>query len=285
MPDVDFDPSALERNGWGQGSVLGSIEPVRPYAPEWVTIGDTDWLIVTSHDCDVLSRDLKKEPRVEVLRARVIGAREPDAQLVWGRNPRSLQCLGETPEGNVALSCVVHDRWVIPRALLLAERPDANRRLAPKVRRVIAEWLAKRYTRPGFPSEFDRRWRGERSRNFKAWTELLARHNASVRGVYLRLHLHKELDPGTPYRCHLILAAPAPLRRQIGWPEQRETIESEVTDFWSQFGSDIICDGVEVLCTDEITLADIDRYQRFDADWLSLAEDLETTPIPMDLRT
>ncbi len=71
------------------------------------------------------------------------------------------------------------------------------------------------------------------------------------------------------------------------WPRKREELERRISTFWNQFTSGIICDGVEVLGTDEITLADIEYYQRFDADWLSFSneDDVPMTPLMADLIT
>ena len=43
--------------------------------------------------------------------------------------------------------------------------------------------------------------------------------------------------------------------------------------FWDQFKPGIECAGVEPLGTNEITLADIEPYQRFDSDWVSFDDD------------
>lgn len=53
--------------------------------------------------------------------------------------------------------------------------------------------------------------------------------------------------------------------------------------FWIQFEPAIACDGVEPLGTDEITLADIEPYQRFGADWVSFEDDTPTTPTTADM--
>ena len=49
--------------------------------------------------------------------------------------------------------------------------------------------------------------------------------------------------------------------------------------FWGQFEPAIKCAGVDVLSTDEITLADIEQYQRFDADWVSYEDETEMPPM------
>ena len=66
-----FNSAALVQLGWRQGSILGSelARVARKHAPERVTMNDEDRLIVTSHDCDIVSPSLDKEPVVEILRA------------------------------------------------------------------------------------------------------------------------------------------------------------------------------------------------------------------------
>jgi hypothetical protein len=63
-----------------------------------------------------------------------------------------------------------------------------------------------------------------------------------------------------------------------------EQIEQEIEAFWEQFTTGIESLGVEVLATDGVTLADIEPYQRFDADWVSFADDSPITPVSADMR-
>ena len=140
--------------------------------------GDRDQLLVTSHDCDVLNASIAKEPLVEVLRARVLddatGRRNPFSA---GRNPRTLRLSEVSVQGeDIALGLVVQDRWEIPRELLMEEGPVD--RLPPREGRLVAEWLAKRYIRSAFPTEFDRRW----SVRTRGWRKLLKRHSEWMQG-------------------------------------------------------------------------------------------------------
>jgi hypothetical protein len=157
-----FDASAIEQHGWRQGAVLGVslAADVRKLAPNGIAFADSDWLIVTSHDCDVLNGKLEKEPTVEVLRAAVVQQKKPDKQQVWGRNPREMQlAVSDGAGGEVVLAVKVHERWSMPRELLALEAPRCV--LDGKPRRLIAEWLAKRYIRAAFPTAFDARWRSK----------------------------------------------------------------------------------------------------------------------------
>ncbi len=280
MP-VAFDASAIERHGWRQGAVLGAnlAAEARKLAPNGIACAEGDWLIVTSHDCDIFNARLEKEPVAEVLRATVIHQKNPDKQQVWGRNPRELQFgADDDAGGSVVLSAKVHERWTVPREWLASEAP--RRLVDDKTRRLIAEWLAKRYIRAAFPTAFDARWRSK----MKAWTGLLEDHSQWLQGIYLRLNTQAELDEGTPYKVHLIAAAPAAVTKDPAWAKKKLELESLVETFWKQFGPGIDCVGVEVIPTSTLTLAEIEPYQRFDADWVSFADDSPATPHASDMK-
>jgi hypothetical protein len=277
-----FDASAIERHGWRQGAVLGAnlSEKARKLAPRGMGFTESDWLIVTSHDCDVVNGSLEKEPTVEVLRASVVQQQKPDKQLVWGRNPREMQlAVGDSAGGSVVLSMKVHERWSMPRELLASEAP--HRVLDDKTRRLIAEWLAKRYIRAAFPTAFDARWRSK----MKDWTGLLEAQSQWVQGIYLRLSTQAELGNDTPYKVHLIVAVPAAMTKNAAWAKKKSELESIVEGFWGKFAPGIECVGVEVTPTSELTLAEIEKYQRFDADWVSFADDSPATPPAADMQT
>ena len=277
-----FDLQELAGLGWRQGAILGTrlSRLAWEHAPERVSESANDHLVVTSHDCDVLNASIEKEPVVEVLRARVPDDDPRGGRLLSsGRNPRELRLSRVPVQGHdIPLDLVVHDRWAIPRELLVEEGPvdflpDAERRL-------VAEWLAKRYIRAAFPTAFDYRWRGKS----KHWRKLLRRYSRWIQGVYLRLHTLRELPNDSPYRCHLLLAVPDNAVRPSEWLETRQALEDAFTKFWDQFRPAIKCEGVEALTTDRITLADIERYQRFDADWVSFEDETAVTPLRTDLR-
>ena len=274
-----FDSDVLARLGWRQGSILGPklARLALNYAPATMVVDDADRLIVTSHDCDIVNFSIDKEPVVEVLRAGISTGRKVDRRESWGRNPRTLEIAFDTSSTRAVLTCSVHDRWSIPRELLLQEAPQD--RLADKERRLVAQWLAKRYIRAAFPTAFDLRWRAKQ----KDWQKLLQRHSEWLQGVYLRLDTLAELPGGSPYRCHIMLAVPTDKRAGAGWPAKRDELEREVHAFWDQCKPEIECSGVDPLGTDEITLADIEPYQRFDSDWVSFEDDTSTTPATVDM--
>ena len=279
----EFDSAQLMELGWRQGALLGQQLALLAWshAPQRVGAGEQDHLVVTSHDCDILNSSLAKESLVEVLRARVsdsaAGQRSHDSA---GRNPRALRLSEVMVRGDaIALDFSVHDRWEIPRELLMEEPPAA--RLPDRERRLMAEWLAKRYIRAAFPTAFDARWRGES----KAWRKLLKRHSHGIQGVYLRLDTHDELAGSVPYRCDLLLASPAPRRKHPAWATTTEAIEREFEEFWDRLRPGIACDTIRLHTVDRITLADLEAYQRFDADWVSFEDESPVVSVETDLRS
>ena len=168
-----IDGDAIANLGWRQGSFLGPklAKFACEHAPSTALADRADLFVVSSHDCDLVNFSLEKEPVVEVLGAKRVDAGKIDGQQQSGRNPRTLQFRTDSSTGPSMLSCTVHDRWSIPRGLLLQEPPAGN--LPPKMRRLIAEWLAKRYIRAAFPTAFDQRWRARA----KAWQTLLKKHS------------------------------------------------------------------------------------------------------------
>ncbi len=274
-----FDSDAIADLGWRQGAILGSVLAQRAseHAPELVDVNSTDWLILTSHDCDIVNPYIEKEPFVEVLKASVTPASKKDKRQLGGRNPRILQFVIQRNGKPVLLSCAAYNRWAVPRSLLMSD--SAEECLPDKERRLIAEWLAKRYIRSAFPTAFDQHWRSK----LKDWQRLLKEYSEWLQGVYLRLNTLAELSCGVPYKCHLILAVPHSMRANAGWAEKRLEIERVIENFWNQFKPNIEFCGVDVLGTDEITLADIEPYQRFDADWVSFEDDTAAPSIITDM--
>jgi len=274
-----FDSDAIAQLGWRQGAVLDDelAKRARDRAPATVTLAEGDWLIVTSHDCDIVNFSIDKEPVVEVLRASILQSKQVDKQQSSGRNPRTMHVALVEGGDPIVLSLSVHDRWFVPRDILLREAPA--RHLPDKERRLVAEWLAKRYIRAAFPTAFDLRWRSK----LKDWQKLLRTHSAWIQGVYLRLSTLDELPRERPYKCHLLVAIPHQKRSGAAWPGKPHALEQAISAFWDQFKPGIVCAGVEPLGTDEITLADIEAYQRFDADWVSFDDDTPVTPAHADM--
>ncbi len=271
MSATSFDASQIESRGWRQGSVLSAnlAAQAADHAPKRITVSIDDWIILTSHDCDIVNRSLQKEPFVEVIRSSRLPEETPDRNCIFGKSPREIQLEANLAAHSIHLQCLAHDRWFIPREWLLRESPCPEKQLRPKVLENLIHWMAKRYLRAALPNQFDARWRNQKKNNLKSWFALLGKYNASISAVYIRLSTMKEIEDSTiPYRCSFMIAVPKEVDQQL-----RDQIEDSVRGFWKSFSPQIEVDFVEVLGLDKITLDEVSQYKRFDADWLSFSDD------------
>ena len=278
MPEP-FDSGRIVALGWRQGAVLGETLSPRAaeHAPAATSHCPSDSLIVTSHDCDIANPSLDKEPVVEILRGREAAATEAAQVLTGGRNPRRLRFDAVADARPLTICCAVHERWFVPRELLLREKPAWF--VPEKERRLIAEWLAKRYVRAAFPTAFDLRWRTKQ----RGWLKILRQNSEWIQAVYLRLSTLGELPEEKPYRVHLLIAVPRTQGGKPGWQEAQEKIADSVESFWTDAHPMIEFEEVDILGLDEITLADVELYQRFDADWVSFADETPALSLATDL--
>ncbi|MEX1163170.1 MAG: hypothetical protein WEB03_06275 [Nitriliruptor sp.] len=221
-----------------------------------------DWLVVVSHSCDLAAQDLEAEPWAEIMRG--VPAEGPaNGNLTWGKNPRKLQVEAASSAEVVTLS--VHDRVRIPKQALEGHAPDQGRRLPAKDRTGLARWLGKRYFRAAFPDAFNDRVRPVTGRI----RDFLKKPGGTVlAGLYLILNSDDELSPDDAYRVVLrgvmevkdhndeelkALALQA-MKAVAGLLGQLPDVELEV---W------------ELVSTAEMSLDDLNYFQRWDYDDLS----------------
>jgi hypothetical protein len=258
---------------WRQGSIVSS-ESTRQLTsvligPALGSVSDSNWWIVVSHDCDILNSDLGKEPWVEVIRAIPVGRGCSDPCLRNGHNPRRIQLEGTIEDRSRDLEVSIHDRWRRPRRELARMAPDSRRALARGTLRILAQWIAKRYVRSGFPDAFNDRLKKVTTR-FRRFVESHDRH---LRAIFVALDPDVELPEGEDYRCAMVLVYP------VEWndPDAREAMEGE---FRSVFED---CRGINLVevrarSASEFTLADLNEFRRMDFDFLSYADDDPVLP-------
>lgn len=152
----------IEPLGWRQGSVVPVSLAQRicdeGYLPDGTDFDPaTDYLIVISQDCDLVSLSAKNEPWCEVLIAKAPA--KPDGNFFHGKNPRRIQF-----ELNNAgmLECSIHDRFRFPREELIACGPADNVIATDRVLDLLRQWIVKRYVRAAFPGTFNNRYAGIR---------------------------------------------------------------------------------------------------------------------------
>ena len=191
--------SAFERPGGGRGRSSGGKHAVdlrahraarRSRPPRTPTGGSS-----STHDCDLLNRDLEKEPWVEFLRGSTPGARKPDRSLVPGRNPRRIQVEAISGTDTLLLEVSVHDRFLTPPGIPGRPyfRPGKEAGEGCPLR-FLVQWVARRYVRAALPDAFNERIRPIHC----GLSAFFDRHERSLPEVFIRVEPMTELPPDSP---------------------------------------------------------------------------------------
>lgn len=255
----------LRALGWHQGALVEI--PCASLANEKV---DPQRAIVASQDCDIVALT-SIERDVDLLP--VVLKDEPEPDLLFGKNPRQLcVALDDGRYGTID----VRRRLTLAKESLSTIPPLAQSSVSEKDRKVLAKWLAKRYSRPAFPDAFNERLASQRRK-----LERLSKRDESktLTAVFMMLDTEEELDSSRDYKVVLWFACRRP---DVQIPEQRATLEKYAGDLVAAFES---CEGIRVIefelrTHDEITLADLELMKRFDWDFRSQAQKPGGTTAP-----
>ena len=206
MTDAADQVDQLRKHDWRQGSVLppalmvAARDAASRHHPRPIEIQPDDWLIVTSHTCDVRNRGKpENEPTVEVLVARVHTGK-PDSREIHGKNSRRLHSEGVQSGTSVRLVASVHDRLLIDRLVLAQHPPDANRIIGnpslgknDRTVETLATWVAKRYQRQAFPDDFDNAVQKAGAK--EPIDKFLSANATNLLGVFIALADRKDQKP------------------------------------------------------------------------------------------
>ena len=257
--------------GWRQGSIA------RPADTRALLIASVDRVpqmgdsivrfVAVTQDCDLV-QEPGIEPFVEFVFCRETEAVEPLYR--YGRNPRLLHLQTDGEDGlGPGLQLSIHDRFRVGKETLTGIAVDRDVRLEPDDTRLLSRWIAKRYTRPAFPDEFNSRLDavdGRLERLFKS------PEGQVITGVFLDVADDEFIDE-VPYEIAVRITA-----RTEAW--ENEGARTALLRFEERFSSILDdCQGVNVadddihtLPEDDLTLADFRRFRRLDKDYRSLPE-------------
>lgn len=133
-------------NGWEQGSLaalsaLGIEEDL-----------DIVFIAVTQ-TCDLANSSLEKEPEVEFVQAQIVTEKNPNFENL--KNSRCLQVYSHEKIYEINL----RKRYFFAREILKNIRPIG--RLDEKSLRSLQDFMARRYRRPAYADEFNKRWQNQ----------------------------------------------------------------------------------------------------------------------------
>ncbi len=162
MPDVGVE---LIARGWSQGKIVAAGSTAmtwqrRQDTGEWIDsshpLGTDDLLVVVSHDCDI-ERDLKREPRIEFMRAFWTSNRGSMREAGSNSIRRFLLRREATETGDMGLIADASVRLHLDKRSLLDLEPlPGLDEEVPYSRQLFQNWLAARYNRPTVPNEIQR---------------------------------------------------------------------------------------------------------------------------------
>jgi hypothetical protein len=269
------DASKINVNGWQQGSVLPETLVQQLVAKGAAHIDVASVVVVLTHDCDLVHPSYEVEPHVEL----VVGAllESADNGLRHGRNPRRLHLDLEQGAVVAAVEFSVHKRLVVSRSLLEDSTPHESRRLGRGERRLLCEWVAKRYVRAAFPDAFNERVQAVHRKIEKE----LKRSGEHVTGLFLMIDPDEESGAGESYRVVLRVVARSDALVDKKTEITLVRVAKAIADALASC-SGIIVEDHQLVSEGQFTLQDLHFFKRWDWDYRSHSGEPggEVVPLP-----
>ncbi len=256
------DASKINLNGWQQGSVLPEALTKQLAADGFAHADGASLLIVLTQDCDLVHASYEVEPHVELIAGTLLES--VDNGLRHGRNPRRLHLDVEKATETVAVGFSIHRRLVVPRSVLEDHKPHDAIRLGRDERRLLCEWVAKRYVRAAFPDAFNERAQAA----YRKIEKELKRSGERVTGLFLMIDPDDELEAGESYRIVLRVVA----RSEAVSDEKTEItlvrVANAIADALASCAG-ILVEDHQLVSEGEFTLEDLRFFKRWDWDYRS----------------
>lgn len=193
----------MEELGWLQGSLVK-----REDLPQLLSlIGDEKLiaessditLIVASGSCDVAN---PKDPVIEFSIARYTDS--VNGNFSSNKNPRELHCnLEASMTTSFSIALQAHEKFsILKDKIVHGISPDSAIKFSQNELLYYVEWLAGRYKRPAFPTEFDKRidsvWKKDKRKRdaLKVSEKLL--------GIYAKVFPDSEIQDNETYSVDLL---------------------------------------------------------------------------------
>jgi hypothetical protein len=224
----------LHNSLWRQGAVL----PRELLDPGTLPsdLDPTAKLVIISHDCDIVHPSYEGEPFVELFLAYPVQTSESLKRK--GKNPRRLQFLAIANGSPQWYEINVHDKLRVSRKLLEGKTPDSSCDISKAAVKDIARWAGKRYNRPAFPTEFDRRLSAVGKKKFE---QAIRKYGDDVSWVFIAfLSASGELPESEPYQIVVRVVAP---QDAVSDASRSQVLSKLVSELWELLGR---CEGIDV---------------------------------------
>lgn len=263
---------SLEALGWRQFSMFEANEcqELKKFIPN---LDDSDIVIVLPYSCAVVNEDFdKKEPYCEVIVGKTSSR---NRGLQFGRNPRKIQLIAQNGGNKIFIDLDMKDRYFIDHAAFKAFPPNDELTLASGQEGLLKSWIAQRYLRSAFPTEFNKRAGA-------ALVAIKERLNAlgaaqdftdQILGIYLVVDPPDEeiTDPEEPYEIKLVILVTESGR--VDFDSELSSLQSELEQHLKSLEG-VHLDRAETLSETVIMLSEFRSLTRIDDyDFISFSQD------------
>ncbi len=268
----DFDASEIEKLNWRQGSVLADVtiddlvrRRILPQRPE-----PGCWVVLTQ-DCDLVHHDLVAEPDAEVVFARHVD--KPNKGYTWSKNARELHLRDASLDQSLAFQS--RHRRLLPRHELSRFAP-LPQGLHPDSVKLLSRWVSRKYFRAAFPDAFNDRLRPKENKIKK----LLQKSPGHFQEIHINLTADELLSSQDYNIIVLCIAADESAEKH----EDYKATEQLGKDFRGLLEK---CKGInvvecEVRYRSDISLEDLDPFQRWDFDSITIRQTDTADDAPID---
>lgn len=233
-------------------------------------LNDDSYLMVISHDCDILNDRLPDEPNVEFIIVKFID--KLDGNFTNAKNFRKLHLSILINKKEMFLELIAKDKLQISKIdlsdLVLPEQVDS---LSFSEKNILQDWLACRYRRQAFPENL-----GACIKPLEDYLKKISKkHAREITGYWIAVDpLDQELIE-TPYELRFYVVYDPEVHNS---QKTAEDIVKGILDLKTQGkinseGIDLI--EVETYSDNEFTLADLKRTLNYRLDYISNNTDTE----------
>lgn len=277
----ETEAELILKAGWRQGT---AFQPPADVPVDASYDSKTEWLVVCTQSCGVVSPRLDVDPAIEVVVAKPVSKFQAKSPQATGKNLRSFHLPVAGIPGAEALQCDINRRFSIPRRWLLKIAPTANVKVSVGDARNLAGWLSRYYTRLALPNELVRRTRVsglfeiiEKALKYKMADGQPLHHFSD--GIYVHFEPDEELPPTDVYRLSLLFLFSS---REAGDKFERQ-LADQLEPFAKTEGHGGISLQFDNGVTSETFVSQLSAYSRLSEwDYLSgladVAEDIDKLP-------
>lgn len=264
----------MEESGWLQGCVVKpeDVAHLLDLAGKSELFADDVMLIVASGSCDVAnSTDLVIEFSV----ARYIDKDANFGNFCFNKNPRKLNCTLESLQGNKYVTLIAFEKIsIIKDNIPVGILPNLEIQFTQEELNFYIDWLASRYKRPAFPTEFDRRidseWKKEKRK------KAVGKVSSKLIGIYAKVYPDKEIPSDENYFVDLLA---------LVVPDLDHKDLQEINSITEKYKEALIKAKMNVGETKTVTefqvsVGTLKQYKRFNLDELSYKND---DPLPPEI--